>query len=88
MQAGPVVGEATCRIDGTNRAMNVQMIRVAMDDHEAPMVAQSKFVENLADVPMRLLVGKQSALAFVPRPDEVHRAGTDAFIPYAVGVDL
>jgi len=36
MQAGPIVGEASSRVDGANGAMNVQMIRVAMDNRAGP----------------------------------------------------
>ncbi len=68
--------------------MNVQILRVAVNDRDAPMVAESNLFENLVDVLMDLLVGKESALAPVPRPDEMNRARTDANISSAVGVHL
>ena len=68
--------------------MNVQIIRVAMNDRDASMVTQSEFIENLHDVLMHLLVGKKVTLPLVPRPDEVHRTRTDADIPSAVGVNF
>jgi hypothetical protein len=83
-----IVGKSGPRIDRTDRAMDVQIVGVTMNDRNAPMVAQAKFIEDLSNVCMCLFVGYKSALAFIPRPDEMHRARSDAGVPRSVRVDL